>query len=200
MRMAVWATCFILCKDMKKKRIGGSGKRTKRSPKKTKRRGRSTRHVAKSDAVITIARGKVVMLLPKRLPSLNARGGHWEQAKERRDWEALIAGASVITDGSVTLPVDARRRLSIVRLCPTKRYLLDTTNLASCGKRLEDSLVALGYLMGDDRFGVDGPFITQGVSADCYYWAIVTISWAAGYVDNTPVVNAAEYAALAIAS
>lgn len=169
------------------------------SLKKKKRRRRSTRHVAKSAAIITIAKGRIVMLLPKRLKSLNSRGGHWEEAGERRAWEEMIATASVITDGSVKGPAVGRRRLAIVRLAPSRRYLLDKTNLDACGKRLEDALVALGYLIDDDRFGVDGPFITQAVSADIYYWVVLTLADAPPYVDDVQVVNAAVLAASSLA-
>lgn len=141
------------------------------------------------------------MLLPKRLKSLNARrGGHWEEHSERLAWEELIAKASVVSDGTVTRPATDRRRLAIVRLAPSRRYLLDKTNLDASGKRLEDALVALGYLVTDDRFGVDGPFITQALSADNCYWTVVTLAAAPPYVDDVVKWDAAVLAALSLAS
>lgn len=140
------------------------------------------------------------MLLPKRLRSLNARGGHWVEAGERRAWEEMLASADIVTDGSMPVTAGGRRRLTMVRLAPSRRYLLDKTNLDGCGKRLEDALVALGYLIDDDRFGVDGPFITQAVSADIYYWVVLTLEETAPYIDDIQVVNAAVLAATTLAA
>lgn len=152
-------------------------------------------YISDKEPTITIANGRVVMMVPKPLKSLNKRGGFWAEHQERRAWEKIIKECGVVSDGSVTLPVSERRRLEVVRLAPSRRYLLDKTNLDACAKRLEDALVALGYLVNDDRFGVEGPFITQGVSSDKCYWALVTISAAQAYVDDIHILNPQDLAA-----
>lgn len=174
----------------RRKRISSAKQLGLARPKKKRRA--STLYQAKDAPTIRVVNGKVVMLLPRRLRGLNSRGGHWAEAGERKAWELMLTTAEFATDGSVVLPVTCRRRLEIIRLAPHRRYLLDKTNLDACGKRLEDALVALGYLVDDDRFGVDGPHITQGVSRDRCYWAVVTLLPAVPYVDETVTLDAKE--------
>lgn len=119
------------------------------------------------------------MILPRRIRSYNKRGGHWADYSERQAWKKLIGTAEVTTDGSVKLPAVGRMKLEITRFAPQKRYILDVDNLAAGAKRLIDTLVEYGYLIDDDRAAIEGPFLSQKISSDKCYWAVVKITEAA---------------------
>lgn len=129
------------------------------------------------------------MLLPRRLRSYNQRGGHWSEYSDRKGWLKLLSDATFPeNDGTYQLPVKGRVRLELQRLAPSKRYLLDKENLEISGKRLVDTLVELGYMIDDARKWCDGPWVTQGVSADKRYWTIVTLSPIAPFKEDPEIV------------
>jgi hypothetical protein len=156
---------------------------------KKRRRGRSTKFQSKTPASIVIKGGVVTMRLPRRLRSYNQRGGHWSEFSDRQAWANLLATTTVTSDGSITLPVKTRMRLDLIRLAPSKRYLLDKDNLSVSGKRLTDALVKAGYLIDDDRTHLDGAYVVQGLSRDKKYWTLVQLKEAAAYVDNVQTVD-----------
>lgn len=168
---------------------------TRKAPAR-KRRRRSTRYVPKSArATIQIKAGRIVMVLPRRLKSLNKRGGWRGEYSERMAWQKLLAEADVTDDGSLKRPVIGRMRLDVIRMAPSKRYLLDVTNLGASVKRLEDSLVEAGYLLNDDLKSVDGPFMSQAIATDKFYWTIVTLTEAPDYVDRIARVDPRSFTA-----
>src|SRR4051794_18923411 len=70
-------------------------------------------YISTDRATITIAAGKIVMILPKPLKGLNKHGGSWKEFGERRAWEVLVGGITPVTDGSIGTPATGRRRLEI---------------------------------------------------------------------------------------
>lgn len=129
------------------------------------------------------------MVLPRRLCSPNTQKNHWAQKRERDAWERLIAESDVRSDGSVCLPVTQRMRLEIVRLIPNRRFLMDKDNRDWSGKRLQDSLVALRYLVDDNAKHLDGPYVSQGLSTDKHYWTVVMLRPADAYVEDIPILS-----------
>lgn len=157
--------------------------------KKRKGRGEATKHQAKGVGQISIRNGRIVMLLPRRLRSYNRRGGHWSEYRDRKAWQQVLTESiRSADDGTFTLPTKKRMRLELLRLAPSKRYLLDKENLEVSGKRLVDTLVEYGYLVDDERRWCDGPWVTQGVSDDNCYWTIVTLSQAPAYDETGDMV------------
>lgn len=114
-------------------------------------------------------------MLPRRLRSPNSAGGWRKQHSDRMGWEELIRATRVTSDGTLATPVINRMRLTIQRLAPSKRYLLDHDNLGFSAKRFCDALVATGYLVDDNSMWLDGPHLIQGISSDGCYWAIAIL-------------------------
>jgi hypothetical protein len=164
-------------------------KTTQRRKAPRKRRGRSKRYQASSPASIAIKDGAIVMRLPRRLRSYNQRGGHWSEYSDRQAWAKLLREAVFTTDGSVSVPAVTRMRLDLIRLAPSKRYLLDKDNLSISGKRLTDALVEAGYLIDDDRKNLDGAYVAQGLSRDKCYWTIVQLKETQPYVDDVKTID-----------
>jgi hypothetical protein len=145
-----------------------------------------------------VSKGRIVMMLPRRLRSPNQRGNWRSDHGERQAWALLIAKAESTVDfnetkvlyGGSIKPVNTRMKLEIMRLAPNQRYMMDEDNLAASTKRLQDSLKEAGYIVDDNRRWLEGPVVTQGVSDDKCYWVIVTLSEAAELaVYDFPVIS-----------
>ena len=150
-------------------------------PKKRKRVGR---YQASGQGRIIIKEGRILLTLPRRLRSYNRRGGFWSEYRDRQMWAKLIDEAVVDTDHTIALPVTERMRLELIRMAPNKRYMLDKDNLEISGKRLVDSLVSKGYLVDDNRYWLDGPWLSQAISSDKCYWTLAKLTIAAPYEES----------------
>jgi hypothetical protein len=74
------------------------------------------------------------------------------------------------------IPVEDRRRVSVVRLVPKRaNFLRDDDDLAYTVKPVHDALVNGGFLLNDRREFLESAPVQQGVSPDGLAWTIVTV-------------------------
>lgn len=164
-------------------------KSTRRSPRRQqkkigkKRRRASARHRSTVAGTITVGvGGRVVMVLPRRLKSPNSIKTHWAYRNDRAGWQKEVESAVYSDVGghrvsiAVMIADGIRMRLDVLRLAPSRRYLLDKDNADFCAKRLQDFLRQAQYFVDDNRMWLDGPYVTQGLSHDKCYWTVVTLT------------------------
>lgn len=132
--------------------------------------------------------GIIEIRIPKKLRTLNALKGWRARYGDTKSWEQAIKDCRTLTDavGAASIAgmmplLAVRMRLEILRLAPTKRELLDTTNAAGSVKGLEDALKRLGYIVNDDLDWLDGPYVSQAIAPDRQFWAIIKLSKASSY-------------------
>ncbi len=144
---------------------------------KPRRYRRSTRYKATAPGTCNISNGTITWTLPRKIRSMNVLCSKLSRYGDTKAWEKEFERAELIkSDGSLGPCSKQRLKLEIVRLAPSKAFFLDRTNACGGVKGLEDVLVRLEYLVDDCEEWEDGPHVSQGVSTDGKYWAIVTLS------------------------
>lgn len=158
---------------------------------KRKQRRFSHRHRAKAPAVITYHEDRrITFVLPRRLKTPNKTGGFWASHGERLAWERMLQGAEI--KGRVFLPT-WRQKMRVLRLTPSKRWLLDKDNLDFSCKRLQDAMKELKFIMDDNAKWLDGPHVTQGIASDKCYWAIVTLEPVEDSAPEVPIYDVTQF-------
>ena len=154
------------------------GKPRRRSKVKTPTRRRTTRTSTRRESgTIRIRDGKIEMMIPGKIKSLNQLKNGLARYGDTKGWENRIKKARIaLDDESVCLPVMDRARLEITRLIPSRGCLLDQTNAEGGIKGLEDALKRLGYIFDDNHKWLDRPQVQQRVSDDRQYWALIQIT------------------------
>lgn len=146
---------------------------------KTPAKRRAVRQtVSREVGTITIENGKIVLMIPGKLKSLNQLKSGLARYGDTKAWENRIKKArNDFDDGSVKLPIMSRARLEMSRLVPTRSSFLDQTNLEGSVKGFEDALKRLGYIFNDNHKWIDRPQVNQFLAPDRQYWAtaIVTV-------------------------
>ncbi len=165
-----------------------------------KRRAQSaSRHTRLSTAPATghvEADGRIVLRVPRELPSPNVwNGRHWRFKHQlSQTWEKELQHAtyhaadvrSFVSWLQVALLFQAakkngvsRRRVTITRETPSARsFIKDDDNLRFSVKPLLDALKRIGYIRNDSRKWLDLPTPAQKVSADSQHWTEIIIEGA----------------------
>lgn len=143
-------------------------------------RRRSRRHLCRVPGEAVIANGAIIWKLPCRLRSLNSLKTGIARHSDTVRWEKYLANAQCISNDGSVHPKNGhgrkKLRLEVQRLTPSRRYILDQTNLQGGAKGLEDALMRLGLLVDDGPQWLEGPIATQALSTDGYYWTIIKLS------------------------
>ena len=165
----------MMCRFVKKSRktprrkVKGKG----RTPRRYRR---STRYRAMQEGTCVISGGVITWTLPRKIRSLNVLRNKLAFWADGKAWESQFAKAKIMaTDGSLGPCSKQRLKLTVQRLAPSRAFFLDKTNLAGGIKGLEDVLVRLEYLVDDCEEWEDGPYVSQGISPDKKYWAVITL-------------------------
>lgn len=153
-----------------------------------RRRRFSRKHLSRCPATLIVRDGVAYMRFPRRLRSLNNVRSDLSRFGDKKAWEGLFETMVTLEDDHSLRPgLKCRMRVEVQRLCPTKRYFLDRTNLHGGGiKQLEDCLTQLGWLVDDCETWEDGPYLSQALSEDAKYWTDIKITKAEARAQDNP--------------
>jgi hypothetical protein len=158
------------------RKIKGKFRGKAKNPYRRKRTTRRT-NARREPGTVEIQDGKITLLLPGKLKSLNTLKNGLARYGDTKTWEARIRAAKLVKDDeSVRLPLTSRARLEISRLHPNKSCILDFVNLEGGTKGLEDALKRCGYIVDDNYKWLDRVPSKQLQSFDKQYWAVAVVT------------------------